>query len=730
MIVDRDRLARLLPGYELGQELGSGAFGIVLEGRRLRLNRKVAIKVLAAPSRASAAAIVDEPSLLAQMDDHPHIVRVYDCVEGEGLCLIIMELLAGGRLRDRMPISPEGACAVGIAIAEALSYAHRRDVLHRDIKPENVLFDTGGLPKVTDFGVAKILEDSVAWVNSGAGTPPYMSPEQLDAGPLGPASDIYSVGVVLFELFTGRLPFVSNESGRRRTGTVPRLAGVPSAVADVVTRALNPDPRRRYASAHQFALELADAADRGYGPDWRARSGIMLRTGEAMNGTLVDPGPRPKQGRPKQARPKQARPVSSGPSSARIRTGASQDPALVPTGPPVVPHHWSRSSGGERRPRRRDRRVPLILGAALTAALGVVVAFVVSQAGTGRGPTVQLSAGNPTPNNRTGASVAAHSASPHPASPHPVAGGPVPFSPTGFIPDSVAFGPGGNILAVAATAPGGGNGNTYLWNPAVGSVSILHDPGSHGAQSVAFSPDGTTLAVGDADGDIYLWKLATGAHTALHDPGSKGVQAVAFARKGTVLAAGDANGSTYLWNWATGARVGTALHDSGSQGVQAVAFSPDGATLATGDADGDIYLWNWAAGARPRTLTDPSAPGIVSISADVEAVAFAPMGTVLAAGDANGATYLWNWATGKMTGTLMDPDGQGVQALAFSPDGTVLAVGDADASAYLWNWAAATVTRTLHAAQETHGVGSVAFSRDGTEFAAGDHAGSTFVWHL
>jgi eukaryotic-like serine/threonine-protein kinase len=702
-------------------ELGTGAFGTVWAARHRLLKRDEAIKVLTVPRGVAPADFVREASLLAQMD-HPHIVRVFDCKEGDGLCLIIMELLAGGKLRDRMSaISPEGACAVGIAIAEALGHAYRKTrALHRDIKPDNVVFDAYRQPKVTDFGVAKILEGSEAAVNSGMGTIAYMSPEQFDGRPLDPSSDVYAVGVVLFEMLTGQLPFdpalAPNERYRRQLTSVPRPAGVPPALAAVIMRALNPDPamralnpdpQRRAAAADEFALELGAAADRSYGPDWRARSGITLRTGEGAHATAAAPDGRPSAGWP----------GSDAIDPPRIRTEATPDPAAVPTRSAGAPRQ-SVPGTDERPPPRRDRRMIVIVAAAIAVVVGLVT-FAIYNIGSSKGPSNALPAGNPKPGTHTTASAAAHQA----------AGVPIPFSPTGFIPDAVAFSPGGTMIAVAATAPGGGNGNTYLWSPATGSVRILHDPGSQGAQSVAFSPDGATLAVGDANGGIYLWKLASAAYTTLRDPGSMGVRAVAFGPAG-VLAAGDANGSTYLWNWATGARTGAALHDPGSMGVQAVAFSPDGTALAAGDADGSIYLWDWIAGTRTRTLTDPSAPNVVSLSPDVEALAFDPKGTVLAVGDGNGSTYLWNWVTAARIRTLTDPSGEGVQAVAFSPDGIVLAAGDADGSSYLWNWAADRVTRTLHAAQETHGVSSVAFGRDGTEFAAADHAGSTFLWHL
>jgi eukaryotic-like serine/threonine-protein kinase len=214
--------------------------------------------------------------------------------------------------------------------------------------------------------VAKILEGSVALVNSGTGTPAYMSPEQIEAAPLGPASDIYAVGVILFELLTGRLPFEPSEWRRRRSATVPRPAGVPRPVSDLVVRALNTDPRRRGASAHEFAAELADAAKLGYGPDWRSRSGIVLRTGEETLGSAVRPGPPTTR--------RSTLPDCSGP---RVRTGPTPD-AFASRGPPAEPGRPGRP--GARSLRRRNRRVPFIVAAALAVVIGLVAYVVASGA--------------------------------------------------------------------------------------------------------------------------------------------------------------------------------------------------------------------------------------------------------------------------------------------------------------------------------------------------------------
>ncbi len=281
MIIDRDQLAAALPSYEVRGELGRGGFGLVVAAQHRQLGRDVAIKVLAVGDEVAHARFVAEARLLARMD-HRHIVRVHDYVEHGGLCLIIMELLGGGSLtRHLAGIPAREACAVGVAVAEALSYAHAQGVLHRDIKPDNVLFDAAGLLKVTDFGIAKIFDGSPVSASMVAGTPAYMAPEQIRGDQLGPATDIYALGVVLYQMLAGTLPFdpalpLFNRYEQQLATMPPPPAGVPPAVAEAVMHALARDMQARPRSAKDFAFELAAAADRGYGPSSISASRIPL----------------------------------------------------------------------------------------------------------------------------------------------------------------------------------------------------------------------------------------------------------------------------------------------------------------------------------------------------------------------------------------------------------------------------------------------------------------------
>ena len=290
--------------------------------------------------------------------------------------------------------------------------------------------------------------------------------------------------------------------------------------------------------------------------------------------------------------------------------------------------------------------------------------------------------------------------------------------------NSVAFSPDGRTLAV-----GDFNGDVYLWAVATGHVAatLAGPAGSASVDSVAFSPDGTMLAAGNGDGSTYLWNLASHRLVAtLNDPNSEGVDSVAFSPDGTMLATGDDDDSTYLWDIATG-RVTATLNDPSGGGGQmrAVAFSPDGQILATGDEDGSTYLWNVATRRLVASLADPS-------SSSLNAVAFSPGGQTLATTDTDGSTCLWDVSTGHLAATLTDP-GQVVSgnAVAFSPDGKTLATGDGDNSTYLWNVAIRRVIATLTdpaAPGAGSGITSVAFSPDGKTLATGNGDDSTYLW--
>src|SRR5919112_2353635 len=204
--------------YVLVQSLGTGGMGEVYLAHDEVLDRDVALKLLGeryAGDEGSAERFRSE-ALNAASLSHPNIIQIYNRSEAEdGTSYIVMEYVPGGTLSEQIdesgPFEASKAAAVAAQIAEALGAAHERGVIHRDIKPQNVLMGTSGDLKVTDFGIAR------AAVTGGAssvifGTAGYISPEQAMGEPVGPASDLYSLGVILYELLTGELPFAADNS--------------------------------------------------------------------------------------------------------------------------------------------------------------------------------------------------------------------------------------------------------------------------------------------------------------------------------------------------------------------------------------------------------------------------------------------------------------------------------------------------------------------------------------
>ena len=281
-----------LTGYEVGGELGRGAMGVVLSAHHVQLDRDVAIKQLPgsmAEDPDVRARFGIEARVLASLT-HPHIVPVYDYMESEGLCLLVMQALPGGTVWSRFTgegLTMQTSCSVLLATCAGLEHAHQRQVLHRDIKPENLMFDAENSLKVTDFGIAKVFggDETLATLDGGViGTPAYMAPEQAENLELGPPADVYAAGTVLYELLSGSLPFPEGDpvtmlEQRVVDDPVPLSEvspQVPAPLNQVVMRSIERQPEDRYQSAEELGVAVGRAASESWGGDWLTRSDVAL----------------------------------------------------------------------------------------------------------------------------------------------------------------------------------------------------------------------------------------------------------------------------------------------------------------------------------------------------------------------------------------------------------------------------------------------------------------------
>ena len=261
--------------YRLERRLGVGGMATVQLAFDTRLERYVAVKLLAEhlAEDASFVSRFKREALAAARLVHPNIVQVFDFGSDRHSSrqFIVMEFVDGHScaelLRDKGPMPPRDAVEILCQACRGLDYAHRNGVVHRDVKPGNLMVNTEGVVKLADFGIAKAAEQSdITKVGSVLGTAAYLSPEQARGEPAGPASDLYALGVVSYQLMAGKLPYeaasLTDLARLQEAGAPPRLADdvrdVPAALSAVVTRALARDPERRYADAAEMEDALRD----------------------------------------------------------------------------------------------------------------------------------------------------------------------------------------------------------------------------------------------------------------------------------------------------------------------------------------------------------------------------------------------------------------------------------------------------------------------------------------
>jgi serine/threonine protein kinase len=257
--------------YRLGERIGYGGMGEVFAAHDLRLDREVALKLLRvdlAGQDGMRERVVAEARLAARLT-HPHVVGVLDTGEQDGRPFVVMERLSGRTLGDELaegPMPPERVRDVGLQVLRALAAAHELGIVHRDVKPGNVLDAGVGTWKVADFGIAKWVHADETLTGTGElmGSPSYLAPERIEGQQAGPASDLYAVGVLLYEALCGRKPFegedpfalaTSIREGRYEPPTSVLPDADPQIVA-VIERAMQREPADRYESAEAMAAAL------------------------------------------------------------------------------------------------------------------------------------------------------------------------------------------------------------------------------------------------------------------------------------------------------------------------------------------------------------------------------------------------------------------------------------------------------------------------------------------
>lgn len=262
-----------VPGYEILGELGRGAMGVVYRARQKGLKREVALKMVLAGDYAGPAQLArfqTEAEAVARLQ-HPNIVQVHEVSQCAGVPFFSMEFVDGPSLDRKLagkPVEPAAAARLMETLSRAMHHAHRRGVVHRDLKPANVLLTADGTPKISDFGLAKRLEEESSQTKTGTimGTPSYMAPEQASGASrdVGPLADVYALGAILYELLTGRPPFVAANpvdtvlQVLHEEPVPPRRlqSKVPPDLEAICLKCLQKEARKRYRTAEELAEDF------------------------------------------------------------------------------------------------------------------------------------------------------------------------------------------------------------------------------------------------------------------------------------------------------------------------------------------------------------------------------------------------------------------------------------------------------------------------------------------
>jgi WD40 repeat protein/serine/threonine protein kinase len=723
------RFGERIGRYKLLQQIGEGGCGVVyLAEQEEPVRRSVALKVVKVgmDTKSVIARFEGERQALAMMD-HPNIARVFDAGATEaGRPYFVMELVRGVKITEffqKEGLSIEDRLRLFVQVCHAIQHAHQKGVIHRDIKPSNILVTVNenpaeaGVPKVIDFGIAKAtqqkLTDKTVATQLAAfiGTPAYMSPEQtaLAGNDLDTRSDIYSLGVLLYELLTGVTPFDQeallaggldemrrticeidppkpstrniprSDPGRTASGTAHQVSPIPGDLDWIVMKCLEKDRGRRYATANALALDVQrylnhePVSARPPGQwyrfhKWVRRNRLAFVSLSVLLGALVI--------------------VSVGSTVAAWRVAGA---------------------------RRAEHDARQKAEAANVQLRGIVRLLELERAedffrdhDAAQGVAHLAAMLRQDPSNHIAASrlvsALVHRNWALAFAPPMRHLGPV---------ECAEFSPDGRRVLSASR-----DGTIRIWDSATGQELATAQHGDR-VLHAGFSPDGARFISASADGTARIWSVTNGASLTPSLVHTGAVSWAEFSADGKWVVTASSDRIAKVWDAATGAlRQAFVGH---STPIVAAHFSPDARVVATANETGGQRIWNVESG---RTLFE------MNVRSRIHSLAFSPDGQRLVTGYEDGTARIWNSSNGLMVGepVVHSVNRIPVWSAMFSRDGRLVVTSGEDGTAQLWNSENGQPVgpRLRHAA----GVISAAFSPDGTRLVTSSADNSARVWEV
>ncbi len=688
-----------VPGYVVLRKLGKGGMGVVYLARQLGVGREVALKMIRSGEHAGPdelARFRSEAHSLGRLQ-HPHIVQIFDVGEYGGLPYFSLEYCPGGSLDEELrgtPQPPREAAKLVRTLATAVQAAHEAGVVHRDLKPANVLLDAAGTPKVTDFGLAKKLDEAGRTVSGAVvGTPSYMAPEQAEGKgrEVGPLADVYALGAILYECLTGRPPFKAATVLETLTQVLaddpvpPQRLNpqVPRDLNTVCLKCLEKSPDRRYASAAALAEDLRRFLE--YEPILAVPAGPWTRVRKAVR----------------------RRPVVSALTAGIVLVAAIGFSAVV----------WSNGQMRSERDRADDRTKAA--EAAEKQALEQAEAERLARDRADQGRYYAL-IGQAARQLETGDVVGARLAldDVEKSRRHweyyylarQIEGTPLVLRGHANRVQAMAFSPDGSRLVTTSW-----DKTARVWDSRSGTELLTLRGHTAELHAVAWSSDGSKLATLSGDGTIKGWNARTGKEEVTITGPASWVVGVSWSPDAARLVSLWSDGSLRVYDIGSD-KEPIVIHGPAAGDV--VAWSPDRSRLATA-ADKVVKLWDARTGKELLTIRGHTA--------GVGAAAWSPDGSRLATASHDGTAKVWDARTGKEEITLRG-HASGVVGISWSPDGARVATAAEDGTARVWGSHSANEELVLHG--HAGGVCAVSWSPEGFRLATGSYDGTARVWDV